>query len=667
MIKLYDRIKELSYVIGTSNITLAGSTRGFSTFSSCYSNNDILFYGITDGTQYELGSGIYISSSNEIRRFPVRSTNSNNLVNFSEGTKEVYVNYPATNSIFNTYGINPVPQNSGLAFWSSSNSLSYSNQITFDSGNGRLGINKSNPSMALDVGGNLAYSQLKVSGISVSESGIYFPSGNNGVSSYSGGRQLVHFQPNELSSQSSTVLELSGVVNQRIVLKKQNSNMIFAGPSVFCEPPCGPDYPTFRFLTSEDIPDLSNIYYETTNGVTLSGIVNSVSGILNSRLHFASGLLNNKIQSVSGILNSRISTVSGICYSASGALNSRITSVSGYFDNRINDIVISSNIFNHVCDGRLSISSNQSTIDGTGNVLYFVPHIGNKISLYNSSEWMNISFSSQNIVNFSSLDSNTIYDIFAYLNNNGNVSFEIQPWLMHNPNWNDPENPDTPFNSHRSAELNKFQGVLCKSGNNTRRYIGTVKTTSSGFIDNHSSRLIYNQYNKTNKTLLSYVNSSNPNSFFNFDWIYTGDFRYIPYISPIEIINGLDSYINLNVVLNVTVPYSRSEYLLGLIRKPEIYYYEVEDRYGDILDFVNDDSLQYYSSVILNNIDGFLDTNIIGGDYQDGLRKTIKSSIYCKPFGYEQYYAIEKTIIGSPIINGNNLIGNYGIMGTYSC
>ena len=264
MINLYDRIKEISYTIGTSNIVLGGAVRGFSTFSSAYSNNDELFYAVTDGTNYEIGSGIYLSSSNQIKRFPIKSTNSNNLVNFTEGLKEIYVNYPATNAVFNTSGLSPVPQNSGLSFWTSSNSLSYSNKFTVDSGNGRIGINKANPTASIDVGGASSFSSIKASGFVVGNSGVYFPPSNNGNISYLGGRQLTHYEMNQTDDHSSSVIELSGNVNQHILLKKQNVGFVFAGPPSGCSPPCDPAYPIFRPLTIDDIPDLSSLYTKTS-------------------------------------------------------------------------------------------------------------------------------------------------------------------------------------------------------------------------------------------------------------------------------------------------------------------------------------------------------------------------------------------------------------------
>lgn len=498
MIKLYDRIKELSYVIGTGNITLSGAVRGFSTFSSCYINNDLLFYAVTDGTNYELGSGVYVASSNSIQRFPVRSTNSNNKVSFTEGTKEVYVNYPATNSVFSTSGVGPVPLNSGLAFWSSANSLSYSNKFVVDSGRGRVGINKSSPSYALDLGGISADAIIRSSGLLIGSSGISFPSGNNGTSSYSGGIQLVHFEPNQLGSSLSSILELSGIVNQNILLKKQNAGMVFAGPSNACSPPCDPAYPSFRILTAEDIPDISN----------LANNINTVSGALNNRIIAISGI-NGLVYSVSGTLDHRITAVSGVINAASGALNNRITAVSGYLDNRINSITPGgyggANIL--INNGRLSTSSTDPIVDGYSDSLYFVPYNGNYLSLYDGSSWQTVSFNSILVKTTSTLfapgapvdPAGKVFDIFAYLSGT-DIMFDAQVWT----------NTTT-----RLVELGIRDGIYVKSTDHTRRYIGSVMpVTYAGIapaggnkfhnINNH--QYIYNHYNKINKVIRKKAN-----------------------------------------------------------------------------------------------------------------------------------------------------------------
>jgi hypothetical protein len=269
-IYLQDRIKETSYTIGTGNFTLNGAAHGFSSFGSVYSNGSNIFYAATDGSFYEVGSGVYVTGvQNSIIRFPFRSTNNNNIVSFGEGLKEIFVTYPATNSVYTASGIqgSQSPKESGLAFWSSSNIINYNSNLIWDNANNKLGIRKPDPVFTVDVGGDASESIIRSSGLYVGSSGILFPSGNNGDSSYVGGRQLAHYEPNiiDITTGLNDILEASGSAKNTILLKKQNAGLVFAGPASGCTPPCSPDYPSFRPLKLEDIYD---VYVDST-GVSL--------------------------------------------------------------------------------------------------------------------------------------------------------------------------------------------------------------------------------------------------------------------------------------------------------------------------------------------------------------------------------------------------------------
>jgi hypothetical protein len=346
-IKIADRIKELSYTTGTGNFNLSGAANGFSTFSSALSYNDRTFYAITDGTRYEIGSGVYLSgiSNPELKRFPLRSTNSNGLVNFPAGLKEVFVTYPATHAVYTSSGIHnySFPRDKGVAIWVGGNTLNYDSSIIWDSGNKRLGILKAEPDCGIEVGGNGQQSSIKASGFLVGTSGVYFPYANTTFYQnaspivYSGGRQLVHFEPNQLETTTGAnqVFDVSGVVNQYLLLQKQDAGTVFAGPASGCTPPCSPGYPMFRQLVAEDFPPL----------FVVSGILVSASGALNNKINTVSGILTNNsnnintgvttvsgmLVSASGALNNGISTVSGMFVSGSGTLNNGITTVSGMF------------------------------------------------------------------------------------------------------------------------------------------------------------------------------------------------------------------------------------------------------------------------------------------------------------------------------------------------
>ena len=98
-----DRVKETTTSTGTGAITLAGAQSNFRTFSSVLSNADTTYYAIIDNTNldFEVGLGTYASSGNTITRTTVlSSSNSNSAVNFSAGTKDVILTYPADKAVY---------------------------------------------------------------------------------------------------------------------------------------------------------------------------------------------------------------------------------------------------------------------------------------------------------------------------------------------------------------------------------------------------------------------------------------------------------------------------------------------------------------------------------------------------------------------------------------
>ena len=150
-IALADRVKQLSYTTGSSNYSLDANAQGFSPFADLYSSGDVVFYAATDGTDYEVGSGIYHSKSSgphELERVPLVSTNSNAAVDWGAGVKEVFVTYPADFAVYTAGGVDPNfnhPAKSGVAFWETSNVLNYDSKLVWENESGFLGVSNSNP------------------------------------------------------------------------------------------------------------------------------------------------------------------------------------------------------------------------------------------------------------------------------------------------------------------------------------------------------------------------------------------------------------------------------------------------------------------------------------------------------------------------------------------
>ena len=91
--KVADRVKETTVVTGTGPVTLLGAVSGYRTFASQLSIGDTCAYAIVNATasEWEVGIGTY-SAANTLTRTTVHaSTNSNAVVNFSAGTKDVFL------------------------------------------------------------------------------------------------------------------------------------------------------------------------------------------------------------------------------------------------------------------------------------------------------------------------------------------------------------------------------------------------------------------------------------------------------------------------------------------------------------------------------------------------------------------------------------------------
>ena len=97
-----DRVKETTTTTGTGTITLAGAVTNFETFTANLSNSDTTYYAIVDSTNnaFEVGLGTFTASGTTLARTTIiASSNSNNLVDFGAGTKEVFITIPASKMV----------------------------------------------------------------------------------------------------------------------------------------------------------------------------------------------------------------------------------------------------------------------------------------------------------------------------------------------------------------------------------------------------------------------------------------------------------------------------------------------------------------------------------------------------------------------------------------
>ena len=97
---LNDRVKQTSTSTGTGTINLSASAEtGFETFVAGIGDTNSTFYCIShDGTaDFEVGIGTVTDAGTDTlsRTTIISSSNSDNLVNFTAGTKTVFCTYPA--------------------------------------------------------------------------------------------------------------------------------------------------------------------------------------------------------------------------------------------------------------------------------------------------------------------------------------------------------------------------------------------------------------------------------------------------------------------------------------------------------------------------------------------------------------------------------------------
>ena len=103
---LADRVKETTTTTGTGTVTLLGASNGFQSFAAV-GNANITYYTIAaqTGTEWEVGIGTYTSSGTTLSRTTVlSSSNSGSAVNFSAGTKDVFVTYPSERAVIGGEG-----------------------------------------------------------------------------------------------------------------------------------------------------------------------------------------------------------------------------------------------------------------------------------------------------------------------------------------------------------------------------------------------------------------------------------------------------------------------------------------------------------------------------------------------------------------------------------
>jgi len=98
---IQDRVRETTQVVGTGSITLLGAVTGYQSFSTI-GNGNTTYYACADqgGPNWEVGIGTYSTGGTLARTTVLSSSNGGSLVNFTAGTKDVFVTQPSEKAVY---------------------------------------------------------------------------------------------------------------------------------------------------------------------------------------------------------------------------------------------------------------------------------------------------------------------------------------------------------------------------------------------------------------------------------------------------------------------------------------------------------------------------------------------------------------------------------------
>ena len=153
-LNLFDRVKETCSSPGVGSVTLLGAVLGFQSFA-IIGNGNTCYYAIADqyGANWEVGIGTYTLSGTILARTTVLSSSAGGTTkaNFSSGTQDVFVTYPAEKSFSTDMILNVVNGGTGLASLTAgyipygNGTSAFNNSANFSYNGATLTVNSTDP------------------------------------------------------------------------------------------------------------------------------------------------------------------------------------------------------------------------------------------------------------------------------------------------------------------------------------------------------------------------------------------------------------------------------------------------------------------------------------------------------------------------------------------
>jgi hypothetical protein len=171
-------------------------------------------------------------------------------------------------------------------------------------------------------------------------------------------------------------------------------------------------------------------------------------------------------------------------------LGNKINELSDAVDN----VTVSASSADLTVHGRLTLESGVpvSPLDQTGKTtIYFTPFGANSLPLWNGSAWVQTTFTETSLA-IGTKTSGKNYDVFGRLSG-GSLALDDLAWTD---------------DSTRATDITLEDGRYCKSGDKTRLYLGTYRTTSTTTTEDSGGnavasvggrRYLFNLYNQQDR------------------------------------------------------------------------------------------------------------------------------------------------------------------------
>lgn len=145
-----------------------------------------------------------------------------------------------------------------------------------------------------------------------------------------------------------------------------------------------------------------------------------------------------------------------------------------------------------IFEARISSTTSAVTVSGSSSsTLYLHPYKGNRITTYNGSKWEYLEITSSISTSVTSLSVDTNYDVFVH-NNSGTPTVTFVAWSG---------------SLTRSIALSLVDGVYVHGSDNTKRYVGTIRTISDSgtkVVESSTKRFVWNHYNRVKLLLFDH-------------------------------------------------------------------------------------------------------------------------------------------------------------------